>query len=71
MEVVAGVASVAGVVGILGVVGHAIQGILKVKEFIHDASTATRTVKRFLEAINNLERDLRAISNLIKQVPEK
>ena len=71
MEVVAGVASVAGVVGILGVVGHAIQGILELKEFIHDASTATRTVKRFLEAINNLERGLRAVSNLIERVPDE
>ena len=71
MEVVAGVASVAGVVGILGVVGHTIQGILKIKEFVHDTSIASRTVKRFLDAVDNLERSLRAISDLIDRLPEE
>ena len=71
MEVVAGVASVAGVVGILDVVGHAVQGIVKLKGFIHDVSTASETVKSFLDAIENLERSLTAISDLLKRAPEE
>ena len=71
MEVVAGVASVAGVVGILNVVGHVVQGIVKLKGFVHDVSTASETVKSFLDAIENLERGLTAISDLLKRAPEE
>ena len=71
MEVVAGVASVAGVVGILGVVGHAIQGVLELKKFAYSVSTASRTVKSFLEAIESLEGALKAISDFLKRAPEE
>ena len=68
MEVVASVASV---VGILGVVGHVIQGTLKLKGFVHDVSTASETVKNFLDAVNNLEGFLTAISDLLKRASEE
>ena len=71
MEVVAGVAGVAGVVGILGLVGEAIHGILKLKEFAHGVSTASETVKGFLEAIDSLESALAASSDLLERVPEE
>lgn len=71
MEVVAGVASVAGVVGILNAVGHVIQGALKLKGFVHDVSTASETVKSFLDATDNLEGVLTAISDLLKRAPEE
>ena len=70
MEVIAGVASVAGVVGILGLVGHALQGILELKKFAHSVSTASKTVKSFLEAIESLEGALAAISDFLKRAPE-
>ena len=71
MEVVAGVASVAGVVGLLNAVGHAIRGILELKKFAYSVSTASKTVKCFLEATESLEGTLTAISEFLKRAPEK
>lgn len=71
MEVVAGVASVGGVVGILGIVGQAVHGIFKLKEFLHEVSSASETVKSFLEAIDRLESALTSISDLLNQAPEE
>ncbi|KAL9064400.1 MAG: hypothetical protein Q9161_008912 [Pseudevernia consocians] len=71
MEIVAGVASVGGVVGILGLVGHTVHGILKLKEFVHGISTASKTVESFVEAIDSLESTLTAISDLLKRAPEE
>ena len=71
MEVVASIAGVAGVVEILSLVGQAVHGILKLKKFAHRASTASETVKSFLEAIDSLESALTAISDLLKRAPEE
>ena len=71
MEVVAGIAGVAGVVEILSLVGQAVHGILKLKEFARRVSTASETVKSFLEAMDSLENALKAISDLLKRAPEE
>ena len=71
MEIVAGVASVGGVIRILGLVGHTVHGILKLKEFVHGISTASKTVKSFIEAIDSLDSTLTAISDLLKRAPEE
>lgn len=70
MEIVAGVASVGGVVD-MGVVGQAVPGILKLKKFLHDVSSASETVKSFLEAIGSLESVLTSVSDLLNRAPEE
>lgn len=71
MEVVASIAGVAGVVEILSLVGQAVHGILELKKFVHRASTASETVKSFLDAMDSLESTLTAISDLLKRAPEE
>lgn len=58
MEVLAATASVA---GILTLVGQTLQGIVTLRNFFQDCSSASKTIARFWRELNLLERTVREV----------
>ena len=62
MEIVAAVSSVA---GILSLTGQSIQGIITLKSFFSDISTASDTIDRFIRDVNGLLKVLYDVERLL------
>lgn len=67
MEAVGAAASIA---GLLGLVGQSIDGLVKVRKFLNDATQARKKVKRLLSEIGVLNLTLSQVQLILMQIRE-
>jgi UDP-N-acetylglucosamine enolpyruvyl transferase len=65
-----GLAAGASVTGVLSLAGQTVEGIVKLHAFFKDVSSASRTIDRFLQAINQLIKLISDVKNLLERVAE-
>lgn len=64
------VAAVSSVAGILSLLGENLHGIMKLRDFFSDMTSASRTIARFLYDIDSLIQTIQAVNDLVARLPE-
>jgi hypothetical protein len=65
-----GLAAASSVTGVLSLAGQTIDGIVKLHSFFKDVSSASRTIGRFLQGINQLIKLIEDVKTLLQDVVE-